>query len=85
MMKTLQVGERVITRWGDSKIRRIELCEKVGDKYGIEVKQIYADLVDRCVFDFDEGWQYGSQIDFIKYQEIMNACFRLIHQPSSYP
>ena len=45
MMKTLQVGERVITRWGDSKIRRIELCEKVGDKYGMEVKQIYADLV----------------------------------------
>ena len=67
MMKTLQVGERVITRWGDSKIRRIELCEKVGDKYGMEVKQIYADLVDRCVFDFDEGWQYGSQSDFIKY------------------
>ena len=67
-MKTLAVGERVITRWGDCEITGIELCEKVGDKYGIKVNEIYADLVDRCVFDFEEGWQYGSQIDFIKYQ-----------------
>ena len=55
-----------MTKYGLQKITKIELCEKVGDKYGIEIKEIYTDLVDRCVFDLDNGhFAYGDQIDFV--------------------
>lgn len=62
----ISVGQNVMTEYGLQKIKKIELCEKVGDKYGIEVKEIYTDLVDRCVFDLDNGhFAYGDQIDFV--------------------
>ena len=62
----VSVGQNVMTEHGLQKIKKIELCEKVGDKYGIEVKEIYADLVDRCVFDLANGhFAYGDQIDFV--------------------
>ena len=55
-----------MTKHGLQKITKIELCEKVGDKYGIEVKEIYTDLVDRCVFDLSNGhFTYGDEIDFV--------------------
>ena len=62
----ISVGQNVMTKYGLQKITKIELCEKVGDKYGIEVKEIYTDLVDRCVFDLANGhFAYGDQIDFV--------------------
>jgi uncharacterized protein (UPF0335 family) len=61
----VSVGQTVMTRWGLSKIEKIELCEKEGDKYGVQISEVFEDLVDRCVFDFKEGWQYGSQLDFV--------------------
>ena len=62
----ISVGQNVMTNHGLQKITKIELCEKVGDKYGIEVKEIYTNLVDRCVFDLNNGhFAYGDQIDFI--------------------
>tara|TARA_A100001201_G_scaffold140650_1_gene134207 strand:+ start:917 stop:1117 length:201 start_codon:yes stop_codon:yes gene_type:complete len=62
----ISVGQNVMTKYGLQKITKIELCEKVGDKYGIEIKEIYTDLVDRCVFDLDNGhFAYGDQIDFV--------------------
>ena len=62
----VSVGQTVMTDFGLLKIKKIELCEKVGDKYGIEVKEIYTDLVDRCVFDLANGhFAYGDQIDFV--------------------
>jgi len=63
----ISVGQKVMTQYGVQKISKIELCEKPGDKYGIEVPAIYSDLVDRCVFDFDDiaHFQYGTQIDFV--------------------
>ena len=62
----VSVGQNVMTEHGLQKIKKIELCEKVGDKYGIEVKEIYTDLVDRCVFDLANGhFAYGDQIDFV--------------------
>jgi len=66
--KTLKIGDTVLTeRFGLQKITGIDLCEEVNGKYGIAVKEIYTDLVDRCVFDFAavNGWQYGHQIDFV--------------------
>ena len=66
-MVRISVGQKVITQYGLQKISKIELCEKPGDKYGIEVPAIYSDLVDRCVFDFEDiaHFQYGTQIDFV--------------------
>ena len=62
----ISIGQNVMTEHGLQKITKIELCEKVGDKYGIEVKEIYTDLVDRCVFDLNNGhFAYGDQIDFV--------------------
>ena len=62
----ISVGQNVMTKYGLQKITKIELCEKVGEKYGIEVKEIYTDLVDRCVFDLNNGhFAYGDQIDFV--------------------
>lgn len=65
-MKTLKIGDTVISRHGPGAITKIELCEKPGHKYGIDVKEIYVDLVDRCVFDLNNGhFAYGDQIDFV--------------------
>lgn len=62
----ISIGQNVMTEHGLQKITKIELCEKVGDKYGIEVQAIYTDLVDRCVFDLNNGhFAYGDQIDFV--------------------
>ena len=66
-MKTLKIGDTVITRWGPSEIKKIEICPKPGDKYGLPTEEVYVDLIDRCIFDFEEGWQYGSQLDFIPH------------------
>lgn len=65
-MTTLKIGDTVISRHGAAKIKKIELCEKSGDKYGIDINEVYVDLVDRCVFDLSNGhFAYGDQIDFI--------------------
>ena len=65
-MKTLKIGDTVISKHGVAEILKIELCEKPGHKYGIDVKEIYVDLVDRCVFDLNNGhFAYGDQIDFV--------------------
>ena len=57
-----------MTKYGLAKITGIELCIKEGDKYGTKIKKIPVDLVNRCVFDFDnKHWQYGTEIDFIPF------------------
>ena len=51
-----------------AKIEKIELCEKVGDKEGIAVNEIWNNLVEKCVFDMDNGhFEYGTDIDYIPY------------------
>lgn len=63
----MQIGDEVVSRHGVAKIIGIELCENKYEKYGIEVKQVYALYKDRCVFDLDNGhWAYGYQVDIIK-------------------
>ena len=65
-MKHLTLGETVISKYGPAKIIKIELCDKPGDKYGIDIKSIPVDLVNRCIFDLDNGhWSYGENLDYI--------------------
>ena len=67
MRRQYQIGTLCNTRFGESKITVIELCEREGEKEGIPVKKIWADLKDRCVFVFENGhWQYGYQVEAVK-------------------
>jgi hypothetical protein len=60
--KKIKMGTLCNTRFGESKVTGIQLCE-LGEKYGIGVDEIFVDLKDRCVFDFANGhWQYGDQV-----------------------
>ena len=57
----IKIGTRCYTRHGSAKVTGIELCKD--DKYGIPIDRIWADLKDRCVFDFDNGhWAYGVTV-----------------------
>jgi hypothetical protein len=68
MNNTLKVGSPVYSKFGHSKIKKIELCEKQGEKYGIDIKEIPFDLADRCIFDLDNGhWSYGYDLDYIPF------------------
>ena len=52
--KKIKMGTLCDTRFGEGKVTGIALCAD-GDKYGIPVEEIFVDLKDRCVFDFDNG------------------------------
>tara|TARA_B100001093_G_C26856399_1_gene1027630 strand:- start:2767 stop:2976 length:210 start_codon:yes stop_codon:yes gene_type:complete len=66
--KTLKVGDYVLGKYGPGTIQRIELCEKPGDKYGLSVKEVYFDLVDRCVVDLENNrFEYGADLDFLTF------------------
>jgi hypothetical protein len=61
----LKVGQEVYGKFGFAKIKRIELCEEMRDKEGIQVKEIFHNLVYRCIFDMDNGhFEYGIDIDY---------------------
>ena len=45
----LKVGDTVIGKFGSAKIKKIELCENVGEKYGIPIPAVWGNLVDKCV------------------------------------
>ena len=65
MRKYIKIGTKVSTRWGDAKIKGIELC-KNGEKYGIDMPKIFVEDKDRCTFDLDNGhWAYGYQLSVI--------------------
>jgi hypothetical protein len=64
----LKVGQKVFGKFGEAKIKRIELCESVGDKEGISVQEVWYNLVDKCVFDMDNGhFEYGLDLDYIPF------------------
>ncbi len=67
-MVKLKIGDAVIGKFGSAKITKIELCEKVGQKEGIAVPEIWAKLVNQCVFDMDNGhFEYGIDLDYVPY------------------
>ena len=69
-METIKIGDTVTYRggWGadtpkQAKIEGIELCSKIGQKYGKHVKEIDVKNIERCVFALSDGhWCYGYQI-----------------------
>ena len=65
MKKRLYINDVVTTKFGQARIKSIDLYEvhaMVGDP--ISVKSIWANLTDRCVFDLDNNkWVYGYQIE----------------------
>ncbi len=64
----LKVGDTVLGKFGMAKIKNIELCKNVGDKYGIKVDMCFIQDVDRCVFNMDNGhFEYGNDLDFIPH------------------
>lgn len=66
MKNTIRVGDLISTRHGTSKIKKIELCEKPGEKYGIPVKRVFTNLLDRVIIDLENGhWTYGSDAEVI--------------------
>lgn len=67
-MKKIKVGDMIFGKFGIAKIKKIELCENVGEKYGISIPAVWPNLVERCVFDMDNGhFEYGTNIDYIPY------------------
>lgn len=66
MKNTIQIGDLISTRHGTSKIKKIELCEKPNEKYGIPVKKIFTNLLDRVIIDLENGhWTFGSEVELI--------------------
>jgi hypothetical protein len=61
----LKVGQKIFGKFGWAKIKNIVLVEVVGEKEGIEVQEVWMNLIERCVFDMDNGhFEYGSDIDY---------------------
>ena len=64
----LKVGQKIFGKFGWAKIKKIELCEVVGEKEGIQVQEVWFNLIDRCVFDMDNGhFEYGTDLDYVPY------------------
>ena len=65
MKKRLYINDVVTTKFGQARIKSIDLYEvhaMVGDP--IAVKSVWSNLTDRCVFDLDNNkWVYGYQIE----------------------
>ena len=65
----LKVGDYVLGKYGTGTIQKMELCENVGDKYGIEVSEVWLTDMDRVVVDLENNrFEYGKDLDFINYQ-----------------
>ncbi len=66
----IKVGDTVIGKFGSAKIKKIELCEKVGEKEGIPIPAVWmqSNLINKCVFDMDNGhFEYGTDIDYVPF------------------
>ena len=63
MRKYIQIGTKVVTRFGEAKVTGIDLCQNAWEKEGLSVDKIFVTDKDRCVFDMDNGhWAYGPQV-----------------------
>lgn len=64
----LKVGDYVLGKYGTGTIKNMELCENVGDKYGIKVTEVWIQDMDRVVVDLENNrFEYGKDLDFINY------------------
>jgi FAD synthase len=64
----LKVGDYVLGKYGTGTIQKMELCENIGDKYGINVSEVWLTDIDRVVVDLENNrFEYGKDLDFINY------------------
>ena len=64
----LKVGDYVLGKYGTGTIQKMELCENIGDKYGINVSEVWLTDIDRVVVDLENyRFEYGKDLDFINY------------------
>ena len=64
----LKVGDYVLGKYGTGTIQKMELCENVGDKEGIDVSEVWLTDIDRVVVDLENNrFEYGKDLDFINY------------------
>jgi hypothetical protein len=61
------IGDRVMSRWGEAKIVRMDITSFGEPKYGDSVSNVPIDYNGPWVADLDNGhWAYGSQISLIE-------------------
>ena len=66
----IKVGDEIFGKFGVGKITNIELCENIGDKEGIPMKEVWTNQVEKCVFDIDNGhFEYGLDIDYGQWDQ----------------
>ena len=64
----LKVGDYVLGKYGTGTIQKMELCENIGDKYGINVSEVWLTDIDRVVVDLENNrFEYSKDLDFINY------------------
>ena len=60
------VGDEVFTKFGLSKIKKIEFMPEPrhSSKCGINVKKMFTKFLDHCIIDLENGhFVYGDEID----------------------
>jgi len=61
------IGDRVMSRWGEAKIVRMDITSFGEPKYGDSVSNVPIDYNGPWIVDLDNGhWAYGSQISLIQ-------------------
>ena len=61
------IGDRVMSRWGEAKIVRMDITSFGEPKYGDSVSNVPIDYNGPWVADLDNGhWAYGSQLTLIQ-------------------
>ena len=67
MQKMYKVGQSIFTKFGQAKIKKIELAQDIEtasrQKEGIDVSAIWEDDLDRAIIDLDNNhFIYGEEI-----------------------
>lgn len=67
MQKMYKVGQSIFTKFGQAKIKKIELAQDIEtanrQKEGINVPAIWEDDLDRAIIDLDNNhFIYGEEI-----------------------
>ena len=61
------IGDRVMSRWGEAKIVRMDITSFGEPKYGDSVSNVPVDYNGPWVADLDNGhWAYGSQLKLLE-------------------
>jgi len=66
MKKTLKIGDKVMSRYGEARVTKLEMTERPGDKYGLEVQEVFTSMLEYVIMDLDNGhWSYGQNVEVL--------------------